>query len=503
MQNHKTINIGFYILTGVLLLLRCLYPVYAQLFNPDKLEQIVATHNWLAGNGITRFWITSELPGLPVAEALIQWPPGYSYVLGTLMFFGLSLFQSLVVIDIVVIIILAWAAWFWIQNMNIHAGWIAIMLWGTFIFNTNLIQYTTTVDMMCFALFFSALTMLYRPMINYSITLGLTAGLLLGFTFWVRYAYLPQVLALLAVGTAYDYLYLRERFKKLWLPALLGCGVLLIAYFLRDTLKNPGFIDESARSFYLENLKRFNWNVLGEIFVGTNGLQRFLLRFGDSAEFLIGIFMSLAVGMIFIITFKKKKNEIIPTFVLLSVGVVNVGMLVYLSLTNAPQTWTANGWTFVEAHRYYAPTWAVLWLCMISAIPLLLQFKVTKWILIGASLITILDFGYYSKWKLTGTALLERPGMHQLPNYNRLKILALETKQNGRIPVYTSKDPTQGLIAEVAGWIPLKDDILNYPLDTQIVTVLAIQYPLEQLPKGTNWQEKNLDSGTSLYLTHK
>jgi hypothetical protein len=503
MGKPNYIRQGFYMLTLVFLIVRCLYPIYGQLFNPDKLEQIVAAQNWIQGEGISRFWMSPKNPDMPISEALVQWPPGYSYLLGTLIRLDLELFQSLVIIDIAILILLSWAARSWIKIMNIQSDWIAFTLWFVFMFNTSLIEHTTTVDMLCFAMFFTSLALLYRPVEKFYLVYGIIAGILLGLTFWFRYAYLPQALSLIGFGMTYDYFYTRARLTKVWIPTLISCGVLLLVYLLRDTINNPGYIDENAGSLYFSNLTRINVHVLGEVFLGSSGLQRILVRFGEWTEFFVGI--SLSFGTLFIIykAYEQKGFKSIPLIVGVSIIGINIGLLLYLSITNAPQTWTAKGWTFVEAHRYYAPTWAVLWLSVMSAVPLLMKYRVTQWVIIGIGIITLFDFGYYSKWKLKDISLSQKPGMHQLRDYEAYHSEALEIKKKAKIPVYISSDATLGLIAETAGWIPLQGEISQYPIDTQKVTLLAIQYPIDALPASWNWEEKILDSGSSVYLTHK
>jgi hypothetical protein len=358
------------------------------------------------------------------------------------------------------------------------------------------------VDMACFSLFLASLVLLYSPNKYQHFTFSMLAGIFLGFTFWIRYAYLPQTIALIGIGLMYDAFYNRIRVFKVWFPVIMSCGILLLLYFLRDMVNNPGYIDENSKNLYFSNLKRFNIHVFGEVFIGSNGLQRFSVRIHEWIGMLIGIFFSIVSLFIIYKIHKQKGFKAIPPMVGLSVIFINISLLVYLSLTNAPQTWTAKGWTFVEAHRYYAPTWAILWLSVISAVPFFLEMKLTKWIIIGIGFITILDFGYYAKWKLTGKSLLHKPGMHQLSNYDTYHSESLKIRKQNKIPVYTTKDPGLGLIAESAGWLPLRGDIMKYELDTQKVIFLAIQYPLSELPAHWNWKEKIMDSGSSVYLTN-
>lgn len=502
MRNLPKATITLYACVLLLFVIRGLFPLYGQLFNPDKLEQIVAAHNWVSGNGISRMYVTAESPITPLTEALIQWPPGYSYFLGMLRMVGFNLFQSLAIVDITLLILLGWAAFVWLQNMSLPNHWICLLLWTLFMFNTSMIERTTTVDLLCFTLFFTALVLLYKPGEKQTILNAGFAGILLGLTCWIRYAYIPQTIALIGIGALYDFIFNKARVYRVWAPVILSSSILLLIYFLRGSIQNPGYIDENTAGIYFNNLKRFNTEVIGEALLGSAGFQRILVRFGTWPGILLGSLISLAACLLLYLAYKANALKGLPIFVAFSIIAINIGMLIYLSLTNAPQTWTANGWTFVEAHRYYAPTWAVVWLSMMSAAPYLMKYKYSIGLLVGLCLFTVIDFSYYTKWKLAHISFSEIPSMHLLPHFQAYQEEAQKLRDMGKLPVYSSKDAYSGLIAEAAGWIQLKDELISFPFVSQEVALLAIQYPTDQLPAQWVWKKKQMDSGTSVYLTN-
>jgi hypothetical protein len=404
--------------------------------------------------------------------------------------------------DITLLILLGWAAFVWLQNMSLPNHWIGLILWTLFMFNTSIIERTTTVDLLCFTLFFTALVCIYQPEKKTTVLYAGFAGVLLGLTCWVRYAYIPQTIALVGIGALYDLIFHRARVLRIWAPVIVTSGILFIMYFLRGSIQNPGYIDENTAGIYFNNLKRFNTEVIGEALLGSAGFQRILARFGTWPAFLLGCCISLAACLLLYRAYKANALKGLPIFVALSIIAINIGMLIYLSLTNAPQTWTANGWTFVEAHRYYAPTWAVVWLSMMSAAPYLMKYKYSIGLVVGLCLFTVLDFSYYTKWKLTHISFSEIPSMHLLPDFQAYQSEAQKLRDIGKVPVYSSKDAYSGLIAEAAGWIQLKGDINSFPFLSQEVAILAIQYPTDQLPAQWVWKEKQMDSRTSVYLTN-
>jgi hypothetical protein len=81
--------------------------------------------------------------------------------------------------------------------------------------------------------------------------------------------------------------------------------------------------------------------------------------------------------------------------------VCNVLLLIYLSLINPMQTWTKDGWTFVQEPRYYAPSWLSLWIAGVISLRekdgWQLWNRLVYWIPIILLVANVVAFGYYKR----------------------------------------------------------------------------------------------------------
>lgn len=489
------------ILVLLILVIRTVDYLYTPVFNPDKIEQLIAAQNWAEGNGVSRSHYEEDANGnlKKVFTPLIQWPPGYSLLTGILLKWGLSLFWSAAIPDLVCLILLGIFSFIYLSGISFQWGYSRLAVWAILMLNTAVCAYLTTVDLVAYTFFLGALVLLSQSVERPHITLGILSGLFLGITIWFRYAYIPQSFALLGAGLAHQYFFNRTAVFKVWIPALLSCaGMSALCFLLYDT-GNPGYIDEQKSSWYWDNLKRLHWYFPMDSLYGGVALLRKLSGIHTILGMAIqGIATAIIVASAGIILLKRPVSRF-PWPVIITVVPVNVGLLIYLSLTNAPQTWTAAGWTFVQEYRYYAPSWAALFLLLTWYLSNQKSKRMEYVLLLPLLILVAIETGMYRNWKYKTIERNAPPGDLSIPELSEFRKMADLAEIKKLIPVQQPGDPYASLIAELAGWIPLK----KIPENMQSICLLQFESPGEisnelQIPG----LELNMRSGRIIYLTN-
>ena len=498
-MNNSNTRIGVILLVLIVLTIRVIDYVYTPLFNPDKLEQLIAAQNWSEGNGISRAYWETQDSLVKKFEPLIQWPPGYSIFTGLLLKLGTPLYLTALLPDIVSLILLSIFSFLFLSVLHFQSRITAVLIWCILLLNSSIAVRLTSVDFIAYTCFFGALTLLIRSVQKTFFLNGILAGIFLGCTVWFRYAYIPQVLALLVLGIMHQWKYNPNTLKKVWLPAT-GITLFLVGlYVVLFKTGNPGYIDAKPTGLLWDNLLQIHWNFPVDGLIGLEGIVRILTGKLPVANYFLQFTLLLLILWVILLIIRNKPKSRFPWPLALSIIPINVGLLLYLSLTNSPQTWMPGGWTFVQEIRYYAPSWVAIFMMLVWYLSYKKSYLTELLIVIPFFLITISDAVLYRKWKYSGVTNWELPGNHQIPEYLDFLKIAEMAKKNKQIPVQISSDPYTSLIAELAGWTPVKSASILEPN----ICILQYQEPTEnQQINPSIGLEMTLSSGRIIYLTN-
>jgi hypothetical protein len=262
---------------------------------------------------------------------------------------------------------------------------------------------------------------------------------------------------------------------KVWVPAGLTITLLFGTYFFLFKTGNPGYIDSESKGFYFSNLGKFNLNFLSESLTGMVGIERILSPRIPFLSLLLSIVLCGGILWVLykIIVTAPKSRYAWP--ILGSVIIVNLLLLIYLSLTNSPQTWAQGGWTFVQENRYYAPSWIALWMLLTWYLSHRKSKYLEQMILIPFICFSVAEASLYRKWQYRQIDFSKREELPLVPDYSELKHIAIIAKSNQLITAQIPGDPYTSLVAELGGWIPVKAKtrlpehvcLLQYPATPQ------------------------------------
>ena len=421
----------------IVLLLACLTVILVRvedaLWNPefgiDKLDQLAGAINLLEGHGVSYAYAEAQAPAVIHYEAIVQWPPGYSWLAAIGIFLTSNLYDAVRLNDLFFVLLQLISA-AWLISLLPGISSYAKMFWFcAFAFNTSLVTTNTSVDTAAMGGYTLALAcVLYsiqQP--KGSLWAGITAGIALTFCLVMRYAYLPQAFLIPAM-LALIFLLEKNKDQLKFLVAL--TATLLTGYAVYWLLK-PGSGIETGftgfKGFFPEHLIRFNYGFLYQGFFSVREWRLLVAaQFGSAgAIFTVAVWITrvaaLIAGMAAMIALilglvrevrrlcNKSRVAMSATvgyssaFPLLLFGSMgcNVLLLVCLSLTNPMQTWAKDGWTFVQEARYYVPSWLSLWI--VGMISLRekdgrqLWNNIVYWTPIILLVVNVVAFGYYKK----------------------------------------------------------------------------------------------------------
>jgi hypothetical protein len=498
-MNNSNTQIISVILVLLVLTIRVIDYVYTPLFNPDKLEQLIAAQNWSEGNGISRAHWEKQDTLVKKFEPLIQWPPGYSLFTGILLKLGAPLYIVAFLPDLLSLAILSLFTFLFLSGFNFQSRITPVLIGCILLINSSISIRLTSVDFIAYTCFFGAMTLLILSVKKTFLVNGILAGLFLGCTIWFRYAYIPQVLVLLALGFIHQWKYNPNTLKKIWIPTSTITIFLIALYVLLFKTGNPGYIDQKPTGLLWDNLLKLHWSFLVDGIIGLEGITRILMAKLPVLNYLLQFTLFLIILGVILKIIRNKPKSRFPWPIVLSIIPVNLGLLIYLSLSNSPQTWMPGGWTFVQEVRYFAPSWVALFMVLVWYLSHKKSYLYEQVILVPVFLLTISDAVLYRKWKYSGVTNWELPGNHQIPEYLDFLRIAEMAKKNNQIPVQIPSDPYTSLIAELAGWTPIKS---VSALESN-VCILQYEIPLEdQEPNPGIGLEMNLSSGRIIYLTN-
>lgn len=487
------------ILITLVLTIRIFDYCYTPLYNPDKLEQLIAAQNWAEGHGVTRATWTGEVTLKKTYEPLLQWPPGYSIFTGLFLKAGVNIYLAALLPDLLSLFFLSLYTLLFLSGFTFQWKYSGILIGSILLINSAIAARLTSVDLIAYTCFFGALSLLIISVKKTFLINGILAGILLGFTLWFRYAYIPQVFALLVLGILHQWKFNPSTLRKVWIPCSGITLTSILLYSLFVETGNPGYIDEKSSSLFWSNLQNLHWDFPADGLFGMEGIRRILYARSPIIYWIaLGVLVGL-ISLILLTIIRKIPRSRFPWPLVLSIIPINVGLLVYLSLTNAPQTWMPGGWTFVQEARYFAPSWAAISMTLVWYLSYQKSETLEQLVLIPIFILVFVDATLYQKWRLGKIQSLELPSNKQIPEFNDFLRIAEMAKINSQIPVQIPTDPYTSLVAELAGWTPI-NSTLNLGSG-----VCILQFEIPPSNKDQNQKiglEINLSSGRAIYLTN-
>jgi hypothetical protein len=396
-------------------------------FGPDKLAQLAGAVNLVEGHGVSYAYAKAQAPAVIHYEGL-TFAPGYSWLVAVGLFLTSNLYDAVVLTDLFFVLLqLASAAWL-ISLLPGISSYAKIFWFCAFALNPSLVTTITSTDLAAMGGYTLALAcVLYsikQP--KGSLWAGITAGSALTFCLIMRHAYLSQALLLPAM-LALVFFIEKNRDQLKFLVAV--TATLLTVFAVYWLLKPRGVELEyiQTRGFFLGHLIRLHYGFLYEGFFSVSEWRQLAAaQFGSAGAIFKGVVLitrvaagiaGMAAMLALILSFVREVRRLFnkrsvamsatignsSAFPLVLFGsmVWNVLLLIYLSLINPMQTWTKDGWTFVQEARYYAPSLLSLWIAGMISLREKdgreLWNRIVYWLPIILLAVNMVAFGYYKR----------------------------------------------------------------------------------------------------------
>lgn len=357
-----------WVIVGVVWALRCLYRLYFPNLYTDTLLL------WETAENFERLgkMIHSPIAGVHEGSSLVPltvMPRGYVY----LLWIGNQVFPtsqwSTLVIDGLSIGLWIGASLLILKRFEYTFPLSTYLFLLYLVLTPTLLHPLPATDLVCLALLSSCIAILGREPLAYPPWRILLASLLLAICGEIRYAYLPFMWLFPAV--LFVYAYWKKRSKQIW-PTflyLLSFPTLFSLYSLLYPDPLP-FLSDRGNTLFWHHLSHIDLFPLKALFYFNSSHISWLADFSHLPEMLwsiLGICSSLAIIFLVGRTWGKwwKKEEEWGSLLFLGILLVNVGSLVYLSLTTPPETDWLPFWTFVMETRYYAPSQYIMVLSLL------------------------------------------------------------------------------------------------------------------------------------------
>lgn len=345
----------------------------------DGMYQVMAMQNFVEGHGISISKVIPENLSTVIYEPLTNWPPGYSLLLSPFyLLFNQNYIVAGIALDILAAIVLIFACRKILNTLTtpVYLVNLFTLLTGFFIYYFYFINSSDAVAISFFLLAISTtLSLLKKERFSLS-----TVFLLSIWLFWcglIKYLFIPVVFIvpvfLFLKGLADKNRGIKTAGAITFIILLLLLGGVL--GWQKINSDSVGFISESARGFYPENLvgahpaipaSFVNPDTISLAFPTGSQAMKIIFRFLQCLHILLFLIAAVYVIKRTVKHGFKKITAADSFFYLsffLSAGITLV--LVILSLTvgkeeNIPGSW----WTYVEEPRYYGLIYVLAHLCV-------------------------------------------------------------------------------------------------------------------------------------------
>jgi hypothetical protein len=364
-------NIFFFLVLSVTLLSRSEYEIVCNDYDPDKALQLCAAKNFLEGKNISRCEADPGDLSLDTYSKFASWPYGYPLMVSLASLLTGDLLRASILVDVGAVILLVVVSLELVSLLGVgRRGMIVILLFLAFTHAPFV--YTTSSDLI--ALSFYMLAFWYSLRLLRDGEQHLLRWVLLGcFLFlpsFLRYAYYPLVVPIPLIALWMGWKTRRKSLTTGALMSIVTAGTLTAVQTIVmkwNTGQYTCFSNEERRLFLRHLLYMAPFPIkalflprpfgkLLDTILGASWLLNPALIVGSCL--LLGI-ISLRMMKDRVWVFSCEDRDLAwKAFVMIGglTLLLNVTMLMFLSVTNAPQTDCTSFWTPVQETRYYAPS---------------------------------------------------------------------------------------------------------------------------------------------------
>ena len=353
---------------AIAIISRLIQLVYFYTIGFDASYQVIATHNFVTGHGVSLAKVLPADLSATIYEPLINWPPGYSVLLSPFyILFDHNYILSGLTLDILAAVTLIFVSRSILKLLEVPLHFINIytLLTGFFIYHFYFIASSDAIAITAFMIaLYYALSLLKTDQRWIKKTTGLIAGLFIcGF---IKYLFIPVVLIipvfLFLRGRAVNSLPVKKAGMISFLFLVVTLGGLLL--YQKYTTGSAAYISHPGRGFFPEHLLTAYPIFPGSV-IKPETLALLLNQQPGITGFIYRFFQCLHILAFIFFAFYMVKNFSKNGFKTLSVKdaffylafLVSLAITVLLAFLSArvPKEEIKPGmlWTYVQEPRYY------------------------------------------------------------------------------------------------------------------------------------------------------
>lgn len=362
--SHKWATIAILLISTVS---RVIHLVFFFNIRIDRSYQLLATQNFVHGNGITTAWVMPGDLSTIIYTPLIKWPPGYSLLLSP--FYSLSGYNYLLsslFLDLIFSIILIFVTRAILKLLDISLYLINLYTFITsffiyyFYFITSSDAITTTFFVI--ALYYTLLFLKAR--LNWLKAVALIT-LLLFICGSMKYLFMPVVFVIPFFLALKGFIDKNKKILKTGVLSfvILSTGLIALLFYQKHISGNPAYISDAASGFFPSNLLSAYPLIPGslmkpdtvalllnkpEIEAHITFLFRWIYLFVIAAAILCSSWL--------LYKYRCKKLKLTSDFFCLTTGVCFITTLLLAALSvrvAKAEDMPGNWWTFIQEPRYY------------------------------------------------------------------------------------------------------------------------------------------------------
>jgi len=399
-QNMKKYKVILFVVIALSLALRITYEITYQDMYVDKMIQISEAKNLMIGNGLSNSAINSNDFTSISSNYVNKYAPGYSLFIIPFHFITGDYHLASIIMDVFSVLLLYLALILLLNCLNIPPKK-QILLFVFLGISFTPFYHLSSTDLISMTFFQWAIYFTVRYLKDKAgyIRISVLTGFLLYLTGFIKYNYYPLMfcsfLAVFIIG-----FFNKEKQMKLFSVICGGVtmGLLLLQSIILKMFAGSMFIIVDETGIFFKNLLSmdvfpfksffFYEGLLTNLFASRPYLETIYI-------FIAAIFSLLVViETIRFILKKNTGNKTINNYLILglSVLIINVMFLSFMSLTHKAQAWQTPPWTSVEETRYYSQSMLFIEIIFLTFI-LFAQYK-TKFQKIIYKSIVLLVFAY-------------------------------------------------------------------------------------------------------------
>ena len=357
-----------FLIFGIVWILRCIYRFYFPNIYTDTLLLWETAENYEQLGEMVHTPIAGVHEGSSLVPLTVM-PKGYVYLLWVFNHIFSTSKWSTLVMDFIAIGLWGWASLSFLKKMAPTYPYSAYLFLFYLILSPTFLHPLPTTDLLCLALLACCLSLLGTEPIERTSKQMLLVSLLLALSGWIRYAYMPFMWLFPILYGCYAFGKVGIKYAWPSLLCLLCFPMLFGIYALLHPSPLP-FLNEQGKTLFWNHLTHMDLFPLKALFYFNASHLSWL---ADSSRLPVKFWSllgaSLSTGILLLAGYawwnRARKGWEWWSFLFSGIFMVNVGLLVYLSLTTPPETDWLPFWTFVMETRYYAPSQYVIGLTLL------------------------------------------------------------------------------------------------------------------------------------------